>query len=216
MLTASRSPCLNSTTSPQPKFFQENGTDTLHFHQPKFYCHEHIFFPLDLLRKGITLHMARLFLTICKSGEQLLSHFSFMSRPTGAGPPGNRPQLLSSLRSRKCWRSLQNTIQCSIRKVFQVLLFRNTKWKRQILTSELNQPVFLYSTICWSWWLEVSSNPARVHLELSTHNVSTKPIQMPLKGCQNILHNPQNTPPKMHPRKVSDWPVFHKDQVSSD
>lgn len=50
----------------------------------------------------------------------------------------------------------------------------------------------------------------------STHNVSTKPIQMPLKGCQNILHNPQNTPPKMHPRKVSDWPVFHKDQVSSD
>ena len=45
MLMASRSPCLNSTTSPQPKFFQENGTNTPHFYQPKFYCHEHIFFP---------------------------------------------------------------------------------------------------------------------------------------------------------------------------
>ena len=67
------------------------------------------------------------------------------------------------------------------------------------------------------WCIQIQAlNPQKNSHYKSTHNVSTKPIQMPLKGCQNILHNPQNTPPKMHPRKVSDWPVFHKDQGSSD
>lgn len=104
------------------------------------------FFSLKLLRKVITLHMARLFLTICKSGEQLLFPFQHELAYCKIDSQEIDPNFQVHYNPESVEDPFKIQFTALFAKSFRHFGSRNTKWKRQILTSDLNQLVFLYNS----------------------------------------------------------------------
>ena len=187
-----------STTRPQPEFLHGNGTSTLHFHQPKFYFHEHIFFSLKLLTVtvGITLHMTRSFLPICKQawpslGSNLSSKLG-MSRPTGKWTLGKQTSAFKSITIQKGlkvpskYNSPLYSQSPSIALVPRTLIGGGKSWPLTLTCqcSYVTAPNVLVVEI----WSEQQPCPGGLWVK-STHSVSTKQSQMSLEGSKKKVEN---------------------------